>query len=100
MFDGWIEKKKRTLMDILVNCPKRSFFIESIDASSYSKTREKIYELLSQYVEMVGPSNVVQIVTDSASNNKFAAQLLERKYEHLYWMPWTPCAAHCMDLIL
>lgn len=58
---------------------------------------EKIYELLCGYIEKIGPSKVVQVVTDSASNNKLAGKLLEVKYPHLFW---TPCAAHCLDLIL
>ncbi|XP_074329778.1 uncharacterized protein LOC141667260 [Apium graveolens] len=46
MSDGWTNKNQRTLINILVNCPKGSFFIESIDASSYSKTGQKVYELV------------------------------------------------------
>lgn len=75
MSDGWTDRKQRTLINVLGNCPKGSFFIESIDATSYPKTGEKIYEILCEYVEMVGPSNVVQIVTDSALNNKFAGTI-------------------------
>ncbi|GFY87437.1 hAT dimerization domain-containing protein [Actinidia rufa] len=36
MADGWTDGKGRTLINFLVNCPKGSMFIESIDASSYS----------------------------------------------------------------
>ena len=41
--------------------------------------------------------NVVQIVTDNAANYKAAGQKLMEKRKHLYW---TPCAAHCIDLML
>ena len=43
----------------------------------------------------MGPENVVQIVTDNGSNYKSAGKKLMRKY-NLYW---TPCAAHCLDLM-
>ncbi|XP_042402842.1 uncharacterized protein LOC121992487 [Zingiber officinale] len=58
---------------------------------------ERIFQLLDRFVERVGEVNVVQVVTDSASNNVLVEKLLEAKRPHLYW---TPCAAHCVDLIL
>ncbi|XP_057490654.1 uncharacterized protein LOC130776438 [Actinidia eriantha] len=72
-------------------------FIESIDTSSYSKDGQKLFELLDKYVELVGEANVVQIVTDNASANILARKFLEAKRPNLYW---TPCAAHCIDLML
>ena len=42
--------------------------MKSIDASSMVKTGEKLYELLDSWVEEVGESNVVQVITDNASN--------------------------------
>ena len=41
--------------------------------------------------------NVVQVVTDNASNYKKAREMLKEKRKGLFW---TPCAAHCLDLIL
>ncbi|GFY97541.1 hAT dimerization domain-containing protein [Actinidia rufa] len=97
MADGWTDGKGRTLINFLVNCPKGSMFIESIDASSYSKDGQKLFELLDKYVELIGEANVVQIVTDNASANILAGKFLEAKRPNLYW---TPCAAHCIDLML
>ena len=74
MADGWTDGKGRTLINFLVNCPKGSMFIESIDASSYSKDGQKLFELLDKYVELVGEANVVQIVTDNASANILAGR--------------------------
>ncbi|XP_028078601.1 uncharacterized protein LOC114280432 [Camellia sinensis] len=72
-------------------------FVESVNASSYSKDGQKLFELLDKFVEKVGKENVVQVITDSAAANVLAGRFLEAKYEHLYW---TPCAAHCLDLML
>ncbi|GFY84764.1 hypothetical protein Acr_03g0015380 [Actinidia rufa] len=41
--------------------------------------------------------NVVQVVSDNASNYKKAREMLMEKRKGLFW---TPCAAHCLDLIL
>ncbi len=49
-------------------------FIESIDASSFVKDGQKLFELLDKYVDLVGEANVVQVVTDSASANVLAGK--------------------------
>ncbi|KAL4342044.1 hypothetical protein GQ457_08G036680 [Hibiscus cannabinus] len=70
---------------------------ESVDASSYSKTGDKLFELLSRIVDAIGDANTVQVITNNGSKFVAAGALLMAKYPHLYW---TPCAAHCIDLIL
>ena len=74
--DGWKDRRERTLINFLINSPKGSMFIESVDASSYAKTGEKMFELFSKVVDKFGPSNVVQVITDSASNNVLAGKYL------------------------
>ena len=64
MSDGWIDRKERSL----VNSSRGTMFIKSIDASSMVKTGEKLFELLDSWVEEVGEVNVVQVITDNASN--------------------------------
>ncbi|KAA0032567.1 uncharacterized protein E6C27_scaffold43053G00270 [Cucumis melo var. makuwa] len=97
MADGWTDRRDRTLINFLVNIPKGTMFIESIDASSYVKDGKKMFELLDNFVERIGEANVVQVVTDSASANVMAGRLLEAKRPQLIW---SPCAAHCLDLML
>ncbi|RVW75586.1 hypothetical protein CK203_056441 [Vitis vinifera] len=97
MSDGWTDRKERTLVNFLVNCSKGTMFMQSIDASSMIKTGEKMFELLDKWVEQVGEENVIQVITDNHSSYVMARRLLELKRPHLYW---TPCAAHCLDLML
>ncbi|XP_073290495.1 uncharacterized protein [Primulina huaijiensis] len=97
MADGWTDRKNRTLINFLVNDPRGTVFIESVDGSSYSHTGAKLFDLFNKYVQQIGAKNVVQIVTDSASANILAGRHLEAQYPHLYW---SPCAAHCIDLML
>ncbi|XP_059669339.1 uncharacterized protein LOC132314495 [Cornus florida] len=72
MADRWEDKRRRCLINFLVNCPKGTMFIQSVDASSYSKTGEKMFDLLNKFVQQIGVSNVIQVVTDSASSNVVA----------------------------
>ena len=41
--------------------------------------------------------NVVHVITNNASNCVGAGKLIMEKYNKIYW---TPCAAHCLDLML
>ncbi|GAV64526.1 DUF659 domain-containing protein [Cephalotus follicularis] len=97
MSDGWTDKKRRSICNFLVNSPKGTVFLASIDTSDISKIAQKVFEMLDDIVERVGEENVVQVVTDNASNYKLAGEYLMEKRKHLFW---TPCAAHCIDLIL
>ena len=41
--------------------------------------------------------HIVQLITDNASAYKKAGKKLQQKYGTLLW---SPCAAHCIDLML
>ncbi|XP_022031117.1 uncharacterized protein LOC110932064 [Helianthus annuus] len=97
MLDGWTDRRQRTLINFHVNSPKGTVFLESVDASSYTKIGDKVFELLDNFVQRVGEENVMQIITDNGSNFKAACKKLTTKRPNLFW---TPCAAHCLDLML
>ncbi|GKV27719.1 hypothetical protein SLEP1_g36855 [Rubroshorea leprosula] len=97
MSDGWTDRKQRSIINFLVNSPAGTMFIKSIDASSFVKTGEKLFELIDGVVEEIGAENVIQLVTNNGSNYVAAGKLLEEKRKHIFW---TPCAAHCIDLML
>ncbi|XP_073017843.1 uncharacterized protein [Primulina eburnea] len=88
MDDGWRNRKGISFINFLVNTPKGIMFIKSIDASTYSHTREKLFELLDKFVQKFGVNNIVQVVTDRKK--------LMDKYPNLYW---APCATHCLDMM-
>uniref|UniRef100_A0A0R0F2M9 DUF659 domain-containing protein n=1 Tax=Glycine max TaxID=3847 RepID=A0A0R0F2M9_SOYBN len=97
MSDGWTDRKNRTLINFLVNCSLGTQFVRSVDASEYMKTGQKIFELLDSFVEEIGEKNVIQVVTDNGSNYVLAGKILQVTRPKIFW---TPCAAHCLDLML
>ncbi|XP_061360438.1 uncharacterized protein LOC133304421 [Gastrolobium bilobum] len=97
MSDGWTDGKGRSLTNFLINSLRGTVFIKSVDTSSFIKDAEKMFELLDEMVMEIGEENVVQVVTDSASALVSAGQKLMDKRKQLFW---SPCAAHCLDLIL
>ncbi|XP_027774301.1 uncharacterized protein LOC114078004 [Solanum pennellii] len=64
--------------------------------------RERAYrfhqnvQVFENTIERIGPENVVQVVTDNGSENVKAGSRMMGAYPHIYW---TPCAAHCINLI-
>ena len=97
MSDGWSDGKSRTILNFLIACPKGTMFLRSMDASDQVKNAQRLFRLLDEVIEEVGAQNVVQIITDNASNYVAAGRMLEEKHPTIWW---TPCAAHCLDLML
>ncbi|XP_039035558.1 uncharacterized protein LOC120172051 [Hibiscus syriacus] len=46
---------------------------------------------------VVGAEHVIHIVTDNAANYVVAGKLIQEKYDTIFW---SPCAAHCLNLLL
>ncbi|XP_074374716.1 uncharacterized protein LOC141715134 [Apium graveolens] len=97
MSDGWTDRRGRSLVNFLANSPEGTFFLGSVNASSESNDAQMLANLLESKIKEIGEKNVVQVVTDNGANYKLAGQILEIRMPTLFW---TPCAAHCVDLML
>ncbi|CAM8883081.1 unnamed protein product [Rhodiola kirilowii] len=53
--------------------------------------------MFREVIDEVGHQNVVQVITDNASNCKGAGEIIEGIYPHIYW---TPCVVHTLNLAL
>ena len=95
MCDGWIGPTKLSMIDFMVYSKGSTIFLKFVDALDKIKDNKYIYGLLKDVIKEVGEANVVQIVTDNGSAFVKEGKLLMKKY-NLYW---TPCAAHCIDLM-
>jgi hypothetical protein len=97
MSDGWTDGKGRSILNFLVNCPKGTMFIKNVDASAYTKDAQLLCELLDGFIREIVPRYVVQVITDNVTNYVVAERMLMERYPSLYL---SPCAAHCIDLML
>ncbi|MCO5587396.1 hypothetical protein L7F22_041345 [Adiantum nelumboides] len=97
--DGWKDVRKRHLLNILVSCCTGTTFLRAIDMSGAGIriTGELIFNHIRAAIEEIGPANVVQVVTDNASNCKLMGEMVEAAYPHIVW---SPCAAHTIDLMM
>ena len=97
MYNGLIDGKCHTILNFLIAFPKGTMFLKSVDASDQVKDAQLLFHLLDEVVVEVGIQNVVQVITNNASNYVAAGRMLEEKHPTIWW---TPCAAHCLDLML
>jgi hypothetical protein len=97
MCDGWSGTTKSSLINFLVYCDKQVFYHKSIDASNEIHNYEYILGLMNTVVDEIGEDYIVQVVTDNGSAYKKAGEELMNLRPHIFW---TPCAAHCVDLML
>ncbi|CAN6579051.1 unnamed protein product [Malus baccata var. baccata] len=95
--DAWSDRKRRSIMNLCVNCKEGTIFLSSKECSSEAHTGEYIFEYVDKCVEEIGPSNVIQVVTDNASNNMAAANMMKKKRPNMFW---TSCATHTLNLML
>eukprot|EP00253_Pinus_taeda_P014300 PITA_14300 len=97
MSDGWTDQRICTIINFLIFYPRGTMFLQSVDASDKVKDGQLLFQLLDKVVEEMGVANVVQVITNNASNYVLASKLLEEKHKTIFW---TPCDAHCIDLML
>ncbi|KAE8771560.1 hypothetical protein D1007_56553 [Hordeum vulgare] len=99
MCDSWTGPTGMSIINFMVYCNTRMFFLNTIDASGQTQNSDFIYKEIEKVVEEIGHEHIVQIVTDNGSNYKKARKTLieEPKYSHIVWQP---CAAHTVNLML
>jgi hypothetical protein len=95
MIDAWSDRK-RGIMNVVINCVTGTTFLRSKKMSPVSHTSEVIFELVDKAIEEIGEDEVVQVVTDNASNNMGAKKLLFVKQPHIFW---TSCGSHTINLM-
>ncbi|XP_048131980.1 uncharacterized protein LOC115732504 isoform X2 [Rhodamnia argentea] len=95
--DGWSDSQRRPLINFMAVSDGNPMFIKSVDCSNERKDMHFIFNLLKEVIIEVGHENVVQVITDNASNCKGAGQLIEQEFPSIVW---TPCVVHTLNLAL
>jgi hypothetical protein len=80
MSDGWSNVQNKPLLNFIVTTPKGNKFLYAVDTSGHVKDAAYIADRLADAIESQGPENVVAMVTDSASVNEAAADLIKLRY--------------------
>ena len=85
-----------TCINFVVYYDGHTILFKSINASDIVRDHKYIYKQMDAVIKQVEKENVGQIVTNNSSNYKKTSERIMSKYG-IYW---TPCVAHCIDLIL
>ena len=86
--------RNRALINVIAQSPKGAMFLKAVDCEESLKDSQFIADILIEAIEMVGPKNVVQVITDNAMVCRAAGLIIEGKYQHVFW---TPCVIHSLN---
>jgi hypothetical protein len=84
MSDGWSDKRRRHLINFLVNSPEGTYFLGSVDASSENLDAFMLADLLEKKINEIGKDKVVQVITNNGANYKAADRILMDRIPSLY----------------
>jgi hypothetical protein len=65
--------------------------------SSIIASSQNIEEILLKTINDVGPSNVIQVITNNTANCKGAGKIIERAHPHIIC---SGCLVHTLNLLL
>ncbi|XP_042035335.1 uncharacterized protein LOC121781699 [Salvia splendens] len=98
LLDGWTDANGRTLVNVLVDCPKSTVYLFLADITDCVGNMDAMQIFLVKVLAEVGIPNVVQIITYSSSDfMKEAGRQLMERYRPVFW---TVSASHCIELML
>ena len=84
VFDGWSNVKKNPLINVLAVNSRGAMFFYAKDYSGVEKSEINIAKLLLEAIDEVGPSNVIQFLTNNAANCKVAGKEVEKVHPYIF----------------
>ncbi|XP_038972237.1 uncharacterized protein LOC103712617 isoform X3 [Phoenix dactylifera] len=95
--NGWTDVKNQSLINFLASNQFGSIFLHALDFLLVEKSHKSIHDYMLEVIEKVGPYNVVQLITDNATDCRAASEEVAKTYPYIFW---TPCMVHTLNLIL
>lgn len=95
--DGWSDPQRRPLINFMAVTESGPMFLKAVNCFNEVKDREFIAKRIREVIMEVGPSNIVQVVTDNAPACKATGLIIEAEFPSIYW---TPCVVHTLNLAL
>ena len=82
--DGWSDSQRRPLINFMAITGGGPMFIKAVDCSGETKDKYFIANLMKEVIMGVGPKNVVQVITNNATNCKVAEYLIEAQFPKIF----------------
>ncbi|GBG59177.1 hypothetical protein CBR_g32193 [Chara braunii] len=101
MTDGATTRSYKPVVNFIAAGEDGPVLITTIDMSERDKTSVALADLWEDVIRDIGVDVVNAYCTDNAYANKVAAQRLQDHPDSaISRIPWLPCAAHCLSLLL
>lgn len=89
-------------IDVFVSSPRGLIFLKAVDIDVIDEGDDVLSGVLSDAIEEVGPTNVVQIISHLGSQLgqtccKSSESLILSKFPHLFW---SPCTSHSICMLM
>ncbi|KAE8809683.1 hypothetical protein D1007_13724 [Hordeum vulgare] len=94
--DDWTNVKGKPLINVIASNSRGSMFMYAQDFSGIEKTGPAIAKILLEAIDEIGPANVLQVLTDNASNYGLVGKEITDVHKHILW---SPCVVHTLNLI-
>ncbi|XP_028188846.1 uncharacterized protein LOC114375264 [Glycine soja] len=78
--DGWSDPQRRSLINFMVVTESGPMFLKAINCSDEIKDKDFIVKHMREVIMEVGPSNIVQIVTNNAVVCKATGLIIEAQF--------------------
>ncbi|KAL9664458.1 hypothetical protein QQ045_019859 [Rhodiola kirilowii] len=75
--DGWSDPQRIPLINFMACCESGPMLIKSVNCACEVKDKEFIANLLREVIDEVGHQNIVQVITDNASNCKGSGEIIK-----------------------
>lgn len=95
--DRWSNTQHRPLINVMLFNPHGECFLKAVDSSGKIKSGAYIAKIISETIQKIGASNVVQVIMDNAKNCRATGRILEKKFQVLHTFG---CNTHSLNLVL
>ncbi|CAL5347327.1 unnamed protein product [Camellia sinensis] len=75
--DGWTDAQRRPLINFMAACNGGAMFIKAVNCEGETKDKYHIAKLISEVIDEVGPTNVIQVITDNAPVCSAAGSIIQ-----------------------
>jgi len=97
IFDAWINVRNRHLINVIGVSTSGAVFLLVHDSSSITASVQNILDFSLKTINDVGPYDVIQVITNNATNCEGAGKINEWAHPNIFWS-W--CLVHTLNLLM
>lgn len=80
--DGWIDTGNHPLLNIIVSSVTGPYLLRATVCSGKNKSALFLKDYLCEAIDEIGPSNVVQVITEATPISKSVGLMVQKQYTY------------------